>query len=726
MESRSRSILKPTSMMISAILFLSVIHTYHCFYLPGIALEDFQKGDPLKLTVQKILGKCFVVTVLKILLMSLKCESLKCVLFFYRITLDAKAAKQFKEKIDDESLRSWITCPLLFQLEGNIRVLLLFISLATIPQEVETNKEIIFTYDVEYQVPSSTINDLGLRIAKLVFPNVLKMELDHFFLKVLTSAIYEESGVKWASRWDAYLLMNDDQIHWFSIVNSLMVVLFLSGMVAMIMLRTLYRDISNQQTADSVVMDLQLSVCSINFYNFMAETAANSVVVASLFAIYDPHLLPQQHQDMINCHSLCLARFREAAKNWSSEPSCKLGTNSGRNCKCFSTNQWSCEYEAKGLRARRMKNFERREASSLSIQVERREASTLLIQVERREASALPIQVERKEASALPIQVERKEVSALLIQVERKDVCLTLKEEENYAAITCGDGSRISRLAPQHCIFSSMLRSTSSRSWRSLSWFRGYCTLDATSWDEYTGVGNACGHLDNIKCTSLTFLPGVHHGICYDPGDEKAADCHSSHGNRKPACLVQHSSRVVTWWPLGCFHTCFSYLLWTHPVGFINGKIQFANLSWRTTRIGCTFTEAKEILVGGKPDAWKIPSSESDSLNKWAENSRFRIGDSLEYKDGNTKVKLDKSGPFYFISGAQGHCEQGQKLHVIVMSQKRRYTGISPAPSPAEIEGPAVAPTSDAEGFKASFLSHWRFGIGVILRCVRSFWFENR
>ncbi|KAK8645252.1 hypothetical protein V6N13_119095 [Hibiscus sabdariffa] len=146
-----------------------------------------------------------------------------------------------------------------------------------------------------------------------------------------------------------------------------------------------------------------------------------------------------------------------------------------------------------------------------------------------------------------------------------------------------------------------------------------------------------------------------------------------------------------------------------------------------------SFTEAKEFLVGGKPEAWKIPSSESDSLNKWAESSRFRIGDSLvwkydggkdsvlqvtkeaytncnisnpiaEYKDGNTKVKLDKSGPFFFISGAKGHCEQGQKLHVIVMSQKHRYTGISPAPSPAEIEGPAIAPTSSATGFKASVL----------------------
>ncbi|CAK9175733.1 unnamed protein product [Ilex paraguariensis] len=78
------------------------------------------------------------------------------------------------------------------------------VSSSNSPQEVEDKQEIIFTYDVKFQ----------------------------------------ESNVKWASRWDTYLLMSDDQIHWFSIVNSLMIVLFLSGMVAMIMLRTLFRDIS--------------------------------------------------------------------------------------------------------------------------------------------------------------------------------------------------------------------------------------------------------------------------------------------------------------------------------------------------------------------------------------------------------------------------------------------------------------------------------------------------
>uniref|UniRef100_A0A383W0F6 Transmembrane 9 superfamily member n=1 Tax=Tetradesmus obliquus TaxID=3088 RepID=A0A383W0F6_TETOB len=72
------------------------------------------------------------------------------------------------------------------------------------PQPVETGAEVIFTYDVKFT----------------------------------------QSEIRWASRWDTYLQMTDDQIHWFSIVNSVMIVLFLSGMVAMIMVRTLYRSLS--------------------------------------------------------------------------------------------------------------------------------------------------------------------------------------------------------------------------------------------------------------------------------------------------------------------------------------------------------------------------------------------------------------------------------------------------------------------------------------------------
>ncbi|KAL2317974.1 hypothetical protein Fmac_031850 [Flemingia macrophylla] len=160
---------------------------------------------------------------------------------------------------------------------------------------------------------------------------------------------------------------------------------------------------------------------------------------------------------------------------------------------------------------------------------------------------------------------------------------------------------------------------------------------------------------------------------------------------------------------------------------------------------------AKEFLVGGKTDAWKIPSSQSESLNQWAERSRFQVGDYLvwkydggkdsvlevsredygncsiskpikEYSDGTTKVKLDRPGAFYFISGAKGHCDKGQKLVVVVLSPRGgRYAGVtSPAPAPApsaasaEFEAPAVAPTSSTSSLHG--------GIVMALGVVAAMW----
>ncbi|XP_077991140.1 transmembrane 9 superfamily member 4-like [Glandiceps talaboti] len=52
------------------------------------------------------------------------------------------------------------------------------------------------------------------------------------------------SDIQWASRWDTYLAMSDVQIHWFSIINSVVVVFFLAGILTMIIVRTLRRDIA--------------------------------------------------------------------------------------------------------------------------------------------------------------------------------------------------------------------------------------------------------------------------------------------------------------------------------------------------------------------------------------------------------------------------------------------------------------------------------------------------
>nr|BAN20623.1 conserved hypothetical protein [Riptortus pedestris] len=67
-----------------------------------------------------------------------------------------------------------------------------------------------------------------------------------------TVKFVQNNTVKWSSRWD-YILesMPHTNIHWFSILNSLMIVLFLTGMVAMIILRTLHKDIARYNQIDS-------------------------------------------------------------------------------------------------------------------------------------------------------------------------------------------------------------------------------------------------------------------------------------------------------------------------------------------------------------------------------------------------------------------------------------------------------------------------------------------
>eukprot|EP00656_Telonema_subtile_P055610 TRINITY_DN8664_c0_g2_i2.p1 TRINITY_DN8664_c0_g2~~TRINITY_DN8664_c0_g2_i2.p1 ORF type:complete len:554 (-),score=158.21 TRINITY_DN8664_c0_g2_i2:98-1759(-) len=74
----------------------------------------------------------------------------------------------------------------------------------TEPQLVQDSKEVIFTYDVSW----------------------------------------EPSDIRWASRWDLYLTETDDQVHWFSIINSLAMVLLFAFVVAVIMCRTLNTEIN--------------------------------------------------------------------------------------------------------------------------------------------------------------------------------------------------------------------------------------------------------------------------------------------------------------------------------------------------------------------------------------------------------------------------------------------------------------------------------------------------
>lgn len=64
-----------------------------------------------------------------------------------------------------------------------------------------------------------------------------------------------ESSTAWATRWDTYLHVYDPKVHWFSLVNSAIIVIFLCGMVAAVLMRTLKKDIARYNRLESFNLD---------------------------------------------------------------------------------------------------------------------------------------------------------------------------------------------------------------------------------------------------------------------------------------------------------------------------------------------------------------------------------------------------------------------------------------------------------------------------------------
>ena len=76
-------------------------------------------------------------------------------------------------------------------------------------------------------------------------------------IALTTSVQFVPSKIEFRNRFNRYLEFNffESQIHWFSIFNSLMIVVFLAGLVTLIMMRTLSLDYvrySQEYDADSL------------------------------------------------------------------------------------------------------------------------------------------------------------------------------------------------------------------------------------------------------------------------------------------------------------------------------------------------------------------------------------------------------------------------------------------------------------------------------------------
>ncbi|KAF3635191.1 stellacyanin [Capsicum chacoense] len=127
----------------------------------------------------------------------------------------------------------------------------------------------------------------------------------------------------------------------------------------------------------------------------------------------------------------------------------------------------------------------------------------------------------------------------------------------------------------------------------------------------------------------------------------------------------------------------------------------------------------------GDLNAWNIPSSANrDVYVKWSKNHLFKLGDSLLFlyppsedsviqvtkqnynscnlknpilymNNGNSLFNITRPGEFYFTSGAEGHCEKLQKLHISIGGEN--------GTTYEDVDSPAFAPSASSPSYPNVF-----------------------
>ncbi|KAF2173427.1 hypothetical protein M409DRAFT_61840 [Zasmidium cellare ATCC 36951] len=86
-------------------------------------------------------------------------------------------------------------------------------------------------------------------------PPMVLSEKDRTKVTWTYSVYWRPSATSFATRWDKYLHVFDPKIHWFSLINSAVIVMFLIGMVSTILIRTLRKDIARYNRLDQLGLD---------------------------------------------------------------------------------------------------------------------------------------------------------------------------------------------------------------------------------------------------------------------------------------------------------------------------------------------------------------------------------------------------------------------------------------------------------------------------------------
>ncbi|KAK1272319.1 Early nodulin-like protein 1 [Acorus gramineus] len=150
----------------------------------------------------------------------------------------------------------------------------------------------------------------------------------------------------------------------------------------------------------------------------------------------------------------------------------------------------------------------------------------------------------------------------------------------------------------------------------------------------------------------------------------------------------------------------------------LNTSLKLLLVIFFTSSLHHHLVESFEFEVGERV-GWVIPPSNNTTFyNTWASKNRFEVGDTLNFKykkdsvmavseidyrrcvsthptfysnNRDTDFPLKHPGTFYFISGASGHCEKGQRMIIKVLDRSQPSDSPPPPPSHNSTSPPSSA-----------------------------------
>ncbi|CAL9017527.1 unnamed protein product [Prunus brigantina] len=134
--------------------------------------------------------------------------------------------------------------------------------------------------------------------------------------------------------------------------------------------------------------------------------------------------------------------------------------------------------------------------------------------------------------------------------------------------------------------------------------------------------------------------------------------------------------------------------------------------------------------------------------NEWASTKDFHVGDTLTfsydnqfhnvmqvtnedyescnpaspiavYASGSDTITLERPDNFYFLCGAPGHCQAGQRVEILATLPTPDDSCTGPSPTPSASPADAMSPSSALSSGPALHFSE--LGLGVTIVVIRAF-----